>query len=210
MASWSELPVRSQLMVIIVLAIAVTAVAYFLYPNYKSMSDQNEKTALELKGVQDENASLRPYEAKAEELERQIGNLSQQLEQMKQIVPDEKQADQFIRMIQATANSAGVEVRNYTTKPSVAKEFFVEAPFDMDIDGPYYSVLAFFDKMSKLERIINVNSLQMASISSAGDAKVKRKYSYAPGETVVASYVATTYYTKEAAPAPKPAAPVQK
>lgn len=197
-------------MVVVVLAIAVTAVAYFLYPNFKSMSDENDKTAMQLKAVQDENASLRPYEAKAEELERQIGNLSQQLEQMKQIVPDEKQADQFIRMLQATANSAGVEIRNYYTKPVVAKEFFVEAPFDMDIDGPYYSVIAFFDKMAKLERIINVNNLQMASLANSGDAKVRRKYTYAPGETVVASYVATTYYTKEAAPAPKPAAPVQK
>lgn len=208
MASWSDLPVRSQLMVIIVLAIAVTAVAYFVYPNFKGMNDENERVALQLKGIQDENASLRPYEAKAEELERQIGNLSQQLEQMKQIVPDEKQADQFIRMIQATASSAGVEVRHYSTKPVVAKEFFVEVPFDMDIDGPYYSVLAFFDKMSKLERIINVNALQMASIANAGDARVRRRYAYAPGETVVATYVATTYYTKDNGLAPaKPPAP---
>jgi type IV pilus assembly protein PilO len=209
MASWSELPVRSQLAVIVVVALAVSAVAYFVYPGFKSMSDENEKTAMQLKAVQDENASLRPYEQKGQELERQIGNLSQQLEQMKQIVPDEKEADQFIRMVQATANSAGIEVRGYTTKPSVSKEFFVEAPFEMDIDGPYYSVLAFFDKMAKLERIINVNNLQMASVSNTGDAKVKHKYAYAPNETVVASYVATTYFTKDTT-STTPAAPAKK
>jgi type IV pilus assembly protein PilO len=205
MSKWSELPVRSQLLIIFVVAITATAAMYFLY--YKSMSDANDQTAVQLKGVNDENASLLPYDKKLDELERQIGNLGQQLEQMKQIVPDEKEADQFIRMVQATANSAGIEVRQYSTKPIVAKEFFVEAPFEIDIDGPYYSVLAFFDKMSKLERIINVSNLQMASVGNAGEAKVKHHYTYAPGETVVATCVATTYFTRGEAAAPAAAKP---
>jgi len=154
-----------------------------------------------------ENDSLRPYESKLKELDVQIGNLTQQLEQMKQIVPDEKEADQFIRTVNATANSSGIEVRSYTTKPTASKEFFVEAPFDIELDGPYYSVLAFFDKMAKLERIVNVSNLQMANVKNAGEAKVKRRYTYAPSETVVASCTATTYFSREApAAAAKPAA----
>jgi type IV pilus assembly protein PilO len=204
MASWSELPVKSKLLIIFVAAIAISGALYYLY--YKPISDANEATAKQVAGLNAENDSLRPYDNKLKDLDVQIGNLAQQLEQMKQIVPDDKEPDSFIRMVNATANSSGIEVRSYTTKPTVSKEFFVEAPFDIELDGPYYSVLAFFDKMAKLERIINVSNLQMANVVKTSDAKVKHHYTYAPSETVVASCTATTYFSREApAPAAKPA-----
>lgn len=211
MAKWSDLPVRSQLGIIIVAAVVITGVSYWML--FKPVLDDNTQKAQQLTAVKLENDSLRPFEKKSEDLAQQIENLKQQLEIQKRIVPDEKEADQFIRLVQSTAAAAGIEVRLYTAKPTVAKEFFVEAPFDINIDGPYYSVLGFFDKLSKLERIINVGSLQMASVEKPGDAKVKKKYNYAPTETVVASCVATTYFSREApvTPAAKPAAaPVQK
>jgi Tfp pilus assembly protein PilO len=30
-------------------------------------------------------------------------------------------------------------------------------PFEMELDGPYYSMLNFFDRVGKLERIVNVS-----------------------------------------------------
>ena len=177
--------------------------------------DANEATTKQIVGVKAENDSLRPYENKIRELDAQIENLKQQLEIQKRIVPDEKEADNFIRLVQSTAASAGIEVRMYSAKPTSPKEFYVEAPFDLNIDGPYYSMLNFFDKLAKQERIITVSNLQLASTSKSSDAKVKRQYAYAPAETVVASCIATTYFSREAqasapsttpgAPAPKPA-----
>jgi type IV pilus assembly protein PilO len=210
MASWSELPVRSKLLGIVVAAIVISGALYYFY--YMPISTQNEATAKKVASMKAENDSLRPYESKLKDLDVQISNLSQQLEQMKQIVPDEKEADQFIRMVNATANSSGIEVRSYTTKPIASKEFFVEAPFDIELDGPYYSVLAFFDKMSKLERIVNVSNLQMANVKNPNEAKVRRRYAYAPSETVVASCTATTYFSREApaAASKTAAAPAKK
>ena len=197
MASWSELPVRNKLLAIAVAALVVTGALYYFY--YMPISDQNDATRKKVASLKAENDSLRPYESKLKDLDVQISNLTQQLEQMKQIVPDTKEADNFIRMVNATAIASGIEVRSYTTKPTVQKEFFVEAPFELELDGPYYSVLTFFDKMSKLERIVNVSDLQMATPSNGGLAKVKRKYTYAPTETVVASCVATTYFSRDVA-----------
>jgi type IV pilus assembly protein PilO len=196
MASWSEMPVKNKLLIMVVAAVALSGLLYYFY--YKPISDQNEATAKQVAGLKAENDSLSPYESKLKDLDVQIGNLSQQLEQMKQIVPDEKEADNFIRMVSATANSSGIEVRSYTTKPTASKEFFVEAPFDIEIDGPYYSVLGFFDKLAKLERIINVSNLQMTNVKDTGAAKVRHHYTYAPSETVVASCTATTYFSREA------------
>jgi type IV pilus assembly protein PilO len=114
-------------------------------------------------------------------------------------------------MVSATANASGIEVRSYETKPTNQKDFYVEAPFDLQLDGPYYSVLTFFDKLSKLERIINVSNLQMATVGKPADAKVRRTYAYAASETVVASCTATTFFSREASFVPgKPGAAAKK
>ena len=193
---WSELSAAKQLLFFIVLALAVTGGAYYFVD--KAITDANDKTSKDIVAVRAENDSLRPYENKVKELDQQIESLKQQLEIQKRIVPDEKEADNFIRLVQTTAASAGVEVRLYTARATSAKEFYVEAPFDLNLDGPYYSMLNFFDKLAKQERIVTVSNLAMANTTKTGDAKVKRNYTYAPNETVVASCVATTYFSREA------------
>lgn len=207
---WSELSPVKQLAVFVVVALVISGLAYYFVD--KAIMDANEATSKKIIAVKSENDSLRPYENKIRELDQQIESLKQQLEIQKRIVPDEKEADNFIRLVQSTAASAGVEVRLYSAKPTTPKEFYVEAPFDLNLDGPYYSMLNFFDKLAKQERIITVSGLQMASVSNAGQAKVKSQYAYSPAETVVASCMAITYFSREpqASPAPAPAKPAAK
>lgn len=193
---WSELSAAKQLGIFVVIALVITGGAYYFAD--KPVSDANDKTSKQIVAVRAENDSLRPYENKIKELDQQIESLKQQLEIQKRIVPDEKEADNFIRLVQATAATAGIEVRMYNAKPTTPKEFYVEAPFQLDLDGPYYSMLNFFDKLARQERIITVSNLQMASVEHSADAKVRHRYAYAPAETVVASCLATTYFSREA------------
>jgi type IV pilus assembly protein PilO len=203
MAKFSEMPGTTQVAIVVGGAIALTVGFYFL--QLRRMTEANQVASAALRARQRENNLLRPYRDKEKDLEQKIAALQQQLEILKRIVPDEKEAEQFMHIMQATANQAGVEVRRYTTKPLQSHEFYSEAPFEMDIDGPYYSVLTFFEHAAKLERIINVTGLQMASVKKPSDAKVRKTYQYAPSETVVVSCLATTFFSHDiSSPAPPP------
>ncbi len=139
--------------------------------------------------------------------------MKQQLEIERRIVPDDKEVDNFMRMVDGEARKSGVEIRRYTSKPVTAKEFYTEVPFEVEFDGPYYSLLGFFDRLGKVERIINVSGLAVSSTRRPSDAKVKHTYQYAPGETVVATCLTTTYFSHDldpGAPAGQPAAPAKK
>jgi type IV pilus assembly protein PilO len=203
MAKWSEIPVLSKLGIVVGAAIVATTACYFLV--FSDLITANKQNTDKLKAVQADNDSLRPFQGKLADLDRQIENLKQQLEIQKRIVPDEKQTDEFIHMVESSASAAGIEVRRFTSKTTSSHEFYTEAPYELDIDGPYYSVLNFFDKVSKLERIINISGLQMASVLEPTAAKTKKKYKYAATETVVATCLATSYYTQDAPPATPPA-----
>jgi type IV pilus assembly protein PilO len=190
-----------------VLVIALVIGFLFLKPMY----EQNEQKGKDLKARLAEIEQLRPLVAKERDLDTNIEQLKQQLERQRTVVPDDKMADQFVHILQEQASAAGVEIRRYTAKPVATRDYYSEVPFEIDIDGPYYGVMSFFDKVAHLERIINIGNLQMATPARQPDAKTKKKYNYAPGESVVASCTATTFFsrTPEAAPA-APAAPVKK
>ncbi len=207
MAKFSELAVKVQLAIVIGLVVALSAAAYMFL--YKDMDQANRATKVQLDKKRAENAALAPFADKKADMERRIATLKDQLEQMKRIVPDEKEAPQFMEMMQSEARKAGIEVRRYTAKPVSTREFYSEVPFDMELDGPYWAMLKFYENVAHLDRIINMSNLKMATIKKAGDAGVKKQYTYAPSETVAVTTTATTFFSRESAPAPA-AAPAKK
>ena len=38
-------------------------------------------------------------------------------------------------------------MRRYTPKDTAAKEYYVEVPFEIDVDGPYFNVMDFYDRL---------------------------------------------------------------
>lgn len=211
MSKWNELPAKVQLGIVLAVAVAITVALYFL--TFKAIADQNRADMETLTVKRAEVDQLRPYQNKLAELNRSVESLKQQLELQKRIVPDEKQTEGFLHLMQGAASAAGIEIRRYSAKPPSAKEFYTEVPFELEIDGPYYSVLSFFEKVGQLERIVNISGLQMASVKVPNAAKAKRTYQYAPGESVVATCMATTFFSHDPQTtqpaAPKPAAPAK-
>jgi len=180
-------------------AALISAALFFTY--FKSQREANNTAQKALDAKVQENRELEPYRTKLTEIDRQLASLQQQLEIEKRIVPDEKEVDDFMKMLDAEANKSGVWLRRYTAQPTASKEFYTEVPFDVELDGPYYSMLNFFDHVAKLERIVNVSNLLVANTKKPSEAKAKHTYQYAPGETVVATCVATTFFSHDIQPA---------
>jgi type IV pilus assembly protein PilO len=209
MANFNELSGVKQWGVVIGLSVLVTAALYFTF--FKSQSDKNVAAQHALEDKIRENNELESYRPKLKQMEQQLAELRQQLEIEQRIVPDEKQEDGFITMMDGEAQKAGIELRRYAAKPVSSKEYYSEMPFDIELDGPYYGVLNFFDRVAKLERIVNISGLLVSTTKNPQGAKAKHTYQYAPNESVVASCTATTFFTHEpqtvAAPAKPGAAP---
>jgi type IV pilus assembly protein PilO len=204
MANFSEISGTKQWALAVGAAALVSTALFFTY--FKTQREANATAQRALDAKLQENAQLEPYRSKLTEIDRQVANLKQQLEIERRIVPDEKEVDGFIKMLDAEAMKAGVELRRYTAKQVSSKEFYTEVPFEVELDGPYYSMLSFFDQVSKLERIVNVSDLLVANTKKPAEAKAKHLYQYAPNESVVATCTATTFFSHDTQPAAAPAA----
>jgi type IV pilus assembly protein PilO len=205
MANFSELSGIKQWGAVILGGAIVSAALYFTV--FKSQSEKNASAQHTLEEKIRENNELESYRPKLKQIEQQLAELKQQLEIEQRIVPDEKQVDAFMTMLGGEAQKAGVELRRYTAKDVKAQQYYTEVPFDIELDGPYYSTLNFFDRISKLERIVNISGLLVSTTKNPSGAKAKHTYQYAAQESVVATFTATTYFSHDLTPAPaaKPA-----
>lgn len=198
MNNFGEMTGLKQWAVLLGGAVLLTGALFFTL--FKGQRDANEAAKHSLETTLHENAELETYRPKLTEIERQLASLKQQLDIERRIVPDEKEVDGFMRTLDAEAMKSGIELRRYTAKPVSSKEFYSEVPFEVELDGPYYSMLNFFDHVAKLERIVNISNLLLATTKKPTDAKAKHTYQYAPNETIVATCVATTFFSHDLTP----------
>ena len=203
MENFGEMSGIKQWGLIVLGALVITGALYFTV--FKSQRAANDTAQINLDAKLRENKELESYRPKLKQMEDQLASLKQQLDIERRIVPDEKEADNFMRMLDAEALKAGIEIRRYTSDPLMTKEYYTAAPFELELDGPYYSVLNFFDRVSKLERIVNISNLLMATTKRASEAKAKHNYQYAANESVVVTCLTTTFFSHDL----QPAAPVQ-
>jgi type IV pilus assembly protein PilO len=198
MANFSDLSGIKQWATVLLGGAVVTAALYFTV--FKSQVEKNTAAQHALEDKIRENNELESYRPKLKQIEQQLAELKQQLEIEQRIVPDEKQIDGFMTMMDSEAQRAGVELRRYAAKDVKTQQYYTEVPFDMELDGRYYATLNFFDRVSKLERIVNISNLLVSTTKNPNGAKAKHTYQYTPNESVVATFTATTYFSHDLTP----------
>lgn len=200
--SFREWPWPAQALIYVVLAAGLILAGFFVPGSPIGTVRRDLETAqAKEKQLQQDVDNLRVYKQRWAELKSEMDALQKQLATLQTIVPEEKETDQFILMVQGAAMSSGVSIRQLTAKPVAQKPYYFEMPFDVQADGPYFSVLDFFSRMGRLSRIINVGDLQLASISKRGGGK----FHISPGTSVTGTFTMTTFFTQGAEGPPAPA-----
>ena len=194
---FSDLSSAMQVVVILVVGAALWGVTEYLL--LQPLKDANATKQKAADALEAKVAPLRPYKEKVRALETDNRQLENQLENLSRIVPNEKEVDNFVRLLQTEAASSGVLIRHLTAKPGVTQQYYVEVPFTMELDGSYSDVEQFYDRLGKVERITNVSDLRMGSLIS-NTGQTNKRFEYGANETVTADCTVTTFFSKEEEP----------
>ena len=181
-----------------VCALVLGAVWYqFLAP----LQDEITAKSKQVSDLQLQVAKSLQQQKMYEQMKADSITLAAKLEDLKKVLPLDKETDQIIKAIQLEATSTGVNILRVGTRPVIEHEVYTEWPWDIEAVGTYNNVSAFFDKIRQLPRIVNIANVKLTSRAADG---VK-----ATTESVGASYTATTFIYHEepiqiAAPPAKP------
>ena len=106
--SFREWPWPLQAVFYVALAVVIVAAGFYLpFSPVRTVRSDLEAAQNSLKPLETEVQSLRVYKQRRAELQSEMDALQKQLETLQTIVPEEKQVDQFILMIQSAAIEFG-------------------------------------------------------------------------------------------------------
>jgi len=208
--SFREYPWYLQALIFFALALVIFGVGEYLPMSpVASMRNTLDDNITKDSDLNRQVSELQVYERRNAEFKVQMAALEKQLDTLKTIVPEEKEVDEFMRLLQEAASASGVQIRSLTSQAVVPRDYHYELPFTISVDGPYFSIEDFFARLSRLSRIINVGDLTFAGLADP----TKATFPVRPGTTVVGTCTVTTFFSKPMDTSPAPAGknqPVRK
>jgi len=180
-----RLPFWGQVVVMLVIAAGVVGGAYFAFPNLKQTRAETqalEDRFAEMEGKIREGQAI---EQKLPEFEREIASLQRKLGDIQQILPTGPETGDLLRWIKNLADQSNLDLKSFGPGTMRPVEFYKEFPIEMNVVGRYHDLGIFLDRVSKYQRIINVDNLHMSSNAGGGE------------KTIRSSFTATTFVYDE-------------
>jgi type IV pilus assembly protein PilO len=200
---FKDIPPVGQILLLSVVAIAIVGGLFYLY--VLPLRTEVAAKQKQLDTLNEENQKNEAYRLRLVEYQARAKSLTQQLSNLHTIVPDEPEMDSYMKLVFADSQATGIHVRTFIPQPEVQQKYYVEMPVKVHMDGTYWTLVNFFERLAREQRIVSVTSMTLGSPTGGGMGS----YKVASNETVGTDCVVTTYYNKAQAAAP-PAKPPKK
>lgn len=193
----NKLPWWGQLLVFTLVGGIIVGAYYYFYAT-QANADLDVRRA-ELAAIRGRIDKGMETARKLPEFRAQVGDLEAKLDNLKAILPEEKDVAELLRRLQTLASQSNLTIKHFRPRAIAVKELHAEWPIELEVEGAYHNVGQFLDKVSKLPRIINVGTMELTAVPQAR-----------PGVTVKVTCTAMTFVLNDQ-PAPaaaaKPGAP---
>jgi len=149
-----KLPTRKKVLILVIILCAMAG----LYLWQFFLPSQEHLSAAQREGNKLEN-ELNNSKAIARDLQKyneQVAKLNEELKNALTQLPNEKEIPEILKTISSLGKESNLEFTLFRPKPEQPQQFFADVPIDLVALGSYHNVGIFFDKVSKLPRIINV------------------------------------------------------
>lgn len=95
--------------------------------------------------------------------ERRVEQLNDELAKAIKELPNEREIPEMLRRISSIGKKIGLEFLLFQPLPEVPREFYADVPVKLKIEGSFHEVATFFDRIGKLNRIVNIRDITMGS-----------------------------------------------
>jgi len=137
----------------IVLLFASTYI-YFLYLPAKQQLTAARDNHLQM---QRKLAEVRAVASNEDAVKAEIAALERKLKDALRKLPDSKELPVLLTDITSLGKNAGLDFKGFRPRNEVNKGFYAEVPIEIEFTGRFHDVAMFFDEVSRLPRIVNVN-----------------------------------------------------
>lgn len=131
---------------------------FFYWPKFEKIASlKTDLTKLEqkLKTAKRNAEDLKKFQAKMKEAEAQFNIAMKKL-------PEKEEIPSLLTAISDSGQAVGLDFLLFEPKAEKKKEFYAEIPVAMSLRGDYHNLAIFFDQVARLNRIVNIEDIQMS------------------------------------------------
>ena len=181
---FGNIPKKQRYLLIGLVAAGVLTGYYFLMNPLWEEKGRHEATLQKLQADLEQKQLIAANRPK---LEAEIKALEKELAEALVRLPEEKEIPTLLTQVNTLGQQNGLEFLLFRPGAMAKKGFYAEVPVEMRVEGQYHSLGAFLDRVSKLERIINVSDIKVTPLAAQAQRADRGDRS------IVADLKATTY-----------------
>jgi type IV pilus assembly protein PilO len=182
-----------------VAAAFITAAAYWFF-FYSDASAKIEGANRQKQGLRDEYVQQQQAQASYFADRDELAVREQRARELNKVLPPEAEEDAFLSSVQTASNAAGIDLKGYAPQPEVEQAFYAKVPMKLEMSGKFHQIAKFAYELGKVDRIINVEDIQLTDPKVVGDEVILHGHC-----------LATAFHAAKAKPAARgpgaPAAP---
>jgi type IV pilus assembly protein PilO len=129
----------------------------FILPEREELSGLQSQLDKSLKELNESRAITRDLET----YKGQVKLLEEDLKSALKQLPNEKEIPEILKNISALGKESQLEFALFRPKVEEPQQFYAKVPIELTMVGSYHNTGTFFDRVSKLSRIINVVDFNM-------------------------------------------------
>ncbi len=154
-----DLPGRQRVMLLgaTVLAVFFIYFTYFYIPLSGEINVKQEEVA----GLQHDRDRKKQLAANLDEMRKQVADLGAELKRATAQLPNSKEIPDLLSNISSLGREAGLDILVFRQGEEQFQEFYAAVPVEVRVKGTYHQVGTFFDKVGRLDRIVNVDEITM-------------------------------------------------
>lgn len=157
----------------VTLVLIIGLFVYFAYlPKNKTieyLTKDYTKLQKEIETAKRQARNLAQFQAEYEKAQADLKIVQERL-------PKKNEIPKLLANISQSGHDSGLEFLLFKPEPEIIKGFFAEIPVSIEVIGTYHQVALFFDRISRLERVVNIKNIKI-SVSNTKDSSSKLKTS---------------------------------
>ena len=139
---------------------------YFYLPKVKQIDELKKEQQMLDSRLLRANAKKRQLRHFQKEMEKARA----EFKMVRKKLPEQKEIPSLLANVSRSGQEAGLEFLLFQPGAERRKDFFAEIPVAIQVTGKYHDVALFFDKVSRLSRIVNIDNIRI--IESKKDDKL--------------------------------------
>ncbi|MGA3114751.1 MAG: type 4a pilus biogenesis protein PilO [Syntrophobacteraceae bacterium] len=135
--------------------------AAFYFLKFQGQMDTLTQLTGQITNQRNKLVTLKAAVAKVGVLEKEIAQSEEELTKLLMLLPDQKEIPGLLENVSRLGSKVGLENILFQPQPEVIKEFYATIPIRLDLLGTFNDLGVFLDSISKLDRILKVESLTL-------------------------------------------------